>query len=97
MSHRLKTLWRNLTNKQIVEDDLAQELHSYQAMLMEENSRAGMNPDAALRAARLEMQGTEQIKEHVRDVRLGVTIESFFSELGQSLRSLRRNKDLTIL
>jgi putative ABC transport system permease protein len=97
MSHWLKTLWRNLTHKQVVEDDLTQELHSYQAMLVEEKSRAGMNSDAALRAARLEMEGTEQIKEHVRDVRLGVTIETFFSELAQSLRSLRRNKDLTIL
>jgi hypothetical protein len=97
MSHWLKTLWRNLTHKQIVEDDLTQELHSYQAMLLEEKSRAGMNPDAALRTARLEMEGVEQVKEHVRDVRLGVAIETFFSELAQSLRSLRRNKDLTIL
>jgi putative ABC transport system permease protein len=97
MSHWLKTLWLNLTHKQIVEDDLNQELHSYQAMLVDEKSRAGMNPEAALRAARLEMEGAEQIKEHVRDVRLGVTIETFFSELAQSLRSLRRNKDLTIL
>ena len=43
------------------------------------------------------MEGMEQVKEHVRDVRLGVAIETFFSELRQSLRSLRRNKDLTIL
>ena len=97
MFHWLKALWRNLTHKQIVEDDLTQELQSYEAMLVEEKSRTGMNPVAALRAARLEMEGTEQIKEHVRDVRLGVTIETFFSELGQALRSLRRNKDLTIL
>ncbi len=97
MFHWLKTLWRNLTHKQIVENDLSQELHSYQAMLVEEKSRAGMNPDVALRTARLEMEGTEQIKEQVRDVRLGVTIETFFSELAQSLRSLRRNRDLTIL
>ena len=58
MFHWLKTLWRNLTHKQIVEDDLTQELNSYQSMLVEEKSRGGMNPDAALRAARLEMEGT---------------------------------------
>ncbi len=97
MSHWLKTLWRNLTRKQIVEDDLTRELHSYQDMLVAEKSRAGMGSDAALRATRLEMEGTEQIKEHVRDVRLGVTVETFFSEIAQSLRSLRRNKDLTVL
>lgn len=97
MSQWLKTLWRNLTHKQIVDDDLAQELHSYQAMLLEEKTRAGMDRQAALRAAQLEMEGMEQIKEQVRDVRLGVTIETFLSELRQSLRSLRRNKALTLL
>jgi putative ABC transport system permease protein len=97
MWHRLKTLWRNLTRKQIVEDDLTQELHSYQRMLADEKSRAGIDPGTALRAARLEMEGLEQIKENVRDVRLGVAIETFSSELRQSLRSLIRNKDLSIL
>ena len=97
MWHRLRALWRNLTHKQIVEDDLAQELHSYQTMLADEKSRAGTDPGAALRAARLEMEGMEQIKENVRDVRLGVSIETFFAELRQSWRGLSRNKGLSIL
>jgi hypothetical protein len=97
MWHRLRTLWRNLTQKQVVGDDLNQELRSYQAMLVDEKSRAGIDTSTALRAARLEMQGVEQIKENVRDIRLGVTIETFFSELRQSLRGLSRNKDLSIL
>src|ERR1700733_15112678 len=97
MWHRLKTLWQNLTHRQIVEDDLSQELHSYQTMLADEKSRAGIDASAALRAAQLEMEGLEQIKENVRDVRLGVAIETFFSELRQSLRGLSRNKDLSIL
>jgi predicted permease len=97
MWHRLKALLLNLTHKFIVEDDLTQELNSYQAMLADENSRAGMDRSAAIRAARLEMEGLEQIKENVRDVRLGVAMETFFSELRQSIRSLSRNKDLTIL
>jgi putative ABC transport system permease protein len=97
MWHRLRALWRNLTHKQIVEDDLTQELHSYQTMVADEKSRTGIDPSAALRAARLEMEGVEQIKENVRDVRLGVAIETFFAELRQSLRGLSRNKDLSIL
>src|SRR5258707_6069790 len=97
MWHRLKALWRNLTHKFIVEDDLTQELNSYQAMLADEKSRAGMERSAAIRAARLEMEGLEQIKENVRDVRLGVAIETFFTELRQSMRGLSRNKDLSIL
>ncbi|MGI9074985.1 MAG: ABC transporter permease [Bryobacteraceae bacterium] len=97
MWHRLRTLWRNLTHKQGVEDDLTQELHSYQTMLADEKLRTGIDASAALRAARLEMEGLEQIKENVRDIRLGVAIETFFSELRQSLRGLNRNKDLSIL
>jgi putative ABC transport system permease protein len=97
MWHRLKTLWRNLTRKQVVEDDLARELDSYQTMLADERSRAGADPGAALRTARLEMENLEQIKENMSDVRLGVAIETFFSELRQTLRGLSRNKDLSIL
>jgi hypothetical protein len=76
MWRRLRTLWRNLTKKQVVEDDLDQELHSYEAMLADEKSRTGIDPGAAQRAARLEMEGLEQIKENVRDVRVGVTLET---------------------
>jgi putative ABC transport system permease protein len=97
MWHRLKTLWRNLTRRQAVEDDLNEELHSYQTMLADENSRAGADAATALRAARLEMEGVEQIKENVRDVRLGAAIEAFSSELRQSLRGLSRNKGLSFL
>jgi putative ABC transport system permease protein len=97
MWYRLRTLWRNLTHKQIVEDNLTQELDSYETMLADEKSGTGIHPSAALRTARLEMEGMEQIKENVRDVRLGVAMETFFSELRQSLRGLSRNKDLSIL
>jgi hypothetical protein len=65
MWHWLRTLWHNLRHQEIVDDDLAQELHSYQAMLVDEKSRAGIDPSVALRAARLEMEGLEQIKENV--------------------------------
>lgn len=97
MWHRLKALWRNLTRKQRVEDDLNEEIHSYQAMLADEKLRAGMDPKTAQRAARLEMEGLEHIKENVRDVRAGVALETLFAELRQSLRSLSRNKDLSFL
>jgi putative ABC transport system permease protein len=97
MWHWLKTLWRNLTRKQVVEDDLTRELHSYQTMLADEKSSSGMDPSTALRAARLDMEGLEQIKENVRDVRLGVAIETFSSEFRQAMRSLIRNKGVSIL
>jgi putative ABC transport system permease protein len=97
MWSRLKTLWRNIARRRMVEDDLAQEIHSYQTMLEDEKAGMGVDPSMVRRAALLEMGGPEQIKESVRDVRLGITLETLATELRQSLRGLSRNKDLTIL
>ena len=95
--HRLKTLGRNLARKQMVEDDLADEIRSYQGMLEDEKAGSGAEPSLARREALLETGGAEQIKENVRDVRLGATLEAIAAEMRQSFRGLRRNPGLTIL
>lgn len=45
-------------------------------MLIEENTRAGMAPKEAQRAARIELGGSEQVKEQVREVRMGNWLHS---------------------
>jgi predicted permease len=95
--NRLKTLWRNLARKRMVEDDLDDEIRSYRDMLEDEKARTGADPSVAQREALLELGGVEQIKEEVRDVRLGATLEAMGAELRQSLRGLRRNPGLTVL
>jgi putative ABC transport system permease protein len=95
--HRLKTLGRNLARKQMVEDDLADEIRSYQGMLEDEKAGSGAEQSLARREALLETGGAEQIKENVRDVRLGNTLEAIAAEMRQSFRGLRRNPGLTIL
>lgn len=90
-------MWRNLLHKQAVEDDLDLELRSYEGMLADEKSRSGMDAGAALRAARIEIGGLEQLKESVREVRMGTAVETFFSEFRQSLRGLSQNKELSLL
>lgn len=97
MWRRLTTLWHNLVRKQEVEDDLEAEIRSYRDLLEDEKERAGLSRAAARREALLELGGAEQIKEEVRDVRLGVTLEGIWAELRQSVRGLRRNPGLTIL
>ena len=93
--HRMKTLWRNLARRRQVEADLDEEIRSYQSMLEDEKTRAGAHPRAARREALLELGGAEQIKEEVRDIRLGSGLDSIGAELRQSLRALRRNPGLT--
>jgi putative ABC transport system permease protein len=95
--HRLKTLWRNVSRQRAVEEDLDAEIRSYQEMLEDERARTGADPSVARRDAPIELGGAEHIREAVRDVRVGVTLEAMVAELRQSLRGLRRNPGLTIL
>jgi putative ABC transport system permease protein len=95
--HQLRTLWRNVSRRRAIEEDLDAEIRSYQEILEDEKARTNANPETARREALLELGGTEQIKEAVRDVRLGVTLDEIAAELRQSWRGLRRNPGLTIL
>lgn len=95
--HGLKALTRNLTRKKSIEDDLDAELRAYEDLLVDEKVRGGADPHATRRAALLELGGASQVKEQVRDVRFGVTLEAIAGELRQSLRGLRRNPALTLL
>jgi len=95
--HRVRTLWRNVARKPMVEDDLDAEIRAYQGMLEDEKIRAGAEPRVARREARIELGGAEQVKEEVRDVRLGATLENMGAELRQSWRGLRRNPGLAVL
>jgi putative ABC transport system permease protein len=94
---KLNWLWRNVTRKPRVEKDLDDELQSYRQMLVDEKTRAGIDPQRAHREALMEMGGPEQIKEEVRDAWLGASLQSIGSELRQSARSLLRNPGLTVV
>jgi hypothetical protein len=66
-----RSFLRNLFFSRSVEVDLDQEVQSHLEMLIEENTRAGMPPREAQRAARIELGGIEQVKQQVREERLG--------------------------
>ena len=83
--------FRNLFSRGAVERDLDEELRSYVDLLTDEKIKAGMTPDAARRAARLEAGGVEQIKEEVRDVRSGELVENTLRDLKYGWRQLRRS------
>jgi len=94
---RLNTLWRNLTGRQRVEADLADEIRSYRELLEDEKVRDGADPVTARREALIELGGAEKLKEEVRDIRRGSAFDALGTELRQSLRGLRRNPSLTVL
>ncbi|HSA54924.1 MAG TPA: ABC transporter permease [Gemmatimonadaceae bacterium] len=92
---RLASLWRNLTGRARVEQELDDEMRGYVELLTTEKIRAGMSPAAARRAALAETGGVEYVKEEVRAVRTGVRLETFAQDLRFGLRGLRKHPGFT--
>ncbi|MBV9199358.1 MAG: ABC transporter permease [Alphaproteobacteria bacterium] len=88
MMSRITRLWRNLTAKKEVEHQLDDELRSYIDMLEAEKIESGVGPAQARREALLDIGGIEQVKEQVRDVRIGRRLEILASDFHHAWRSL---------
>jgi predicted permease len=88
---KVRSFLENLFSSRRVDEDLDHEVHSHLALLTEENIRAGMPPAEAQRAARIELGGIEQVKEQVREERLGNWLHSVFSDCRYGFRQLRKN------
>jgi putative ABC transport system permease protein len=92
---KARSFLRNLFLPRRVEVDLDQEVRSHLELLIAENIRAGMPPNEAQRAARIELEGIEQVKEQVREQRLGSWLHSVFSDCRYGFRQLRKNPGAT--
>jgi hypothetical protein len=88
---RLSSLWRNLIRKTRAEQELREEVDAYLEMLIEMKIEQGINPAEARRQALIEMGGVEQVKERVREVRMGRHLETLLQDLRYAARSLRKH------
>jgi putative ABC transport system permease protein len=88
---------RRTTSRRVDERDLDDEVRAYLELLTEEKIRAGMSPDEARRAARLEAGGAEQIKDEVRDAEGARLFESTWQDIRHAGRQLRRAPGFAVL
>jgi putative ABC transport system permease protein len=94
---KARSLLRNLFSSRRVETDLDREVRAHLEMLTEENIRAGMSQAEAQRSARIELGGIEQVKEQVREQRLGSLLHSVLSDCRFALRQLCKSPAFTFV
>jgi putative ABC transport system permease protein len=94
---KVRSFSRNLLFFGRRDSDLDQEIRSHLEMLIEGNIRAGMPPKEEQRAARIGLGGSEQVKEQVREVRMGNWLYSVVSDCRYGARQLRKNPGLAAI
>jgi len=94
---RLSSLWRNLFLKSRTEQELTEEIDAYLEMLIELKIKEGLNPEDARRAALIELGGKEQVKEKVREARVGHQLETLWQDLRYGARMLLKAPNYTLI
>src|SRR5215469_10292781 len=93
---KARSFLRNLFLTERVEQDLELEVRSHLQLLIDENLRAGMSPQEAERSARMELGGAEQVKQQVRERRLGESLHSWIADFRFGARQLYKNPGFTL-
>ena len=97
MLERLKSLWRNLSHRDRVDDDLDREVRAVFDILVDEKTRAGLSLEQARRSAALELGREASVTQQVREARAGASIDAVIKDVRYGARMLRANPGFTFV
>jgi predicted permease len=97
MISRLRALWNYVFRKSQLDEDLDEELSVYAELVAAEKVRSGASPDEAWSDTRREMGGVEQVRQSVRDIRVGVWLEKLAQDMRYGLRTLKKNPAFSLV
>jgi putative ABC transport system permease protein len=95
--HTLRARLRALGRAGRADRDLDDELRAFVEEQAAAHERQGMTPAEARRAALIEMGGLEQVKDRVRDVRVGSAVAAACRDVRYGARALRRSPGYTLV
>jgi hypothetical protein len=85
---QIASLLRNLLHRGAAEQEIEAELNSYIEEQAERNQARGVKASDALRQARLEAGGVQQVKEKVLSVHAGFRLQILVQDLGYAFRRI---------
>jgi predicted permease len=97
MMRQLSNLFQSLFRRRRIEDDLDAEMRSSLDLIVDRNRARGMSPEEAQRAARLEFEGVDRVKEQVRDRLTGASFYTGLQDLRYAWRGLWRQPSFAVI